>query len=432
MNAPVKGNPHIAFPPRFMYSLDASLRAVRSAFYPFLRNVLPMIKLFTLLTASLLLLPACQPRPVATQSLNVATSALRNPSPEAAQPSETIPTLPDATATQPPRPTTIPAATATSTPGATPHILVHADPGEPYTVTMSIPVGAGGIRYLGGGVDSFVEGPNAVAILSDGVFAISDPVDSRIVLAPPAGEPLSSIPMLPLGIHIISDMVAIGDELFILEVGFGPMPETNHIYRITREGELLQTYTLPPWASIAGGIGSLDTGTDGSLYLWMNGQQKKLYRVIDGAGKYFPTLVQGFPYQEQVYWTYGARGMAGNIPFATRLSEDMGSIRLLAINNDGSFFVVREDAVMINSTIQVDVTVHYMSPSARQIGVARLPINDAYYYVPRNLAVSPDGTVYALLPRRQQVDIVGLEFYTRLDPLLPGMVEPLVTTTQDN
>jgi hypothetical protein len=88
--------------------------------------------------------------------------------------------------------------------------------------------------------------------------------------------------------------------------------------------------------------------------------------------------------------------------------------------------VVRDDVVN-DQVIQVDQTVHYMNADGSQLGVARVPIDQYYYPVMRNLSVGPDGNVYALLPQTNSVDIIRLNFYKNLEPLIPGALGPAIT-----
>ena len=94
---------------------------------------------------------------------------------------------------------------------------------------------------------------------------------------------------------------------------------------------------------------------------------------------------------------------------------------------DGSVYVVREDVVAEQPMITVDQTVHYISANGLQLGVARAPIAEAYYYVIRNLAIGPDGYVYSLLPRPSDVHIIRLKLFKSIAPLVPNAVAPLVT-----
>jgi hypothetical protein len=102
--------------------------------------------------------------------------------------------------------------------------------------------------------------------------------------------------------------------------------------------------------------------------------------------------------------------VAGDVKLETQLTTGLGGLKLLGVLADGSVYVVREDVV----AQQPVKTVHYVSADGLQLGVARVPIAEAYYYVMRNLAVGPDGYVYSLLPRPDAVYIVtSVRIYTR-------------------
>ena len=104
-----------------------------------------------------------------------------------------------------------------------------------------------------------------------------------------------------------------------------------------------------------------------------------------------------------------------------------GLLKILAVNSDGTFYILREDMVSDHPVIQGDITIHFISSDGKQLAAARYPLSDWMFFVQRQMAVGPDGSVYGLLPRRDTVDILRLNFYPRLEPLIPGAVEPLIT-----
>ena len=116
--------------------------------------------------------------------------------------------------------------------------------------------------------------------------------------------------------------------------------------------------------------------------------------------------------------------IANDMKIEMQFTQGLGSLYLLGVNPDSSFYVVREDVVS-DSPIQVAQTVHYFNAEGKQLGVARVPIAEQYLYVPHNLAVGPDGTVYALVTRPDSVDVVCLNFFKQLEPLLPTFIETL-------
>jgi len=117
------------------------------------------------------------------------------------------------------------------------------------------------------------------------------------------------------------------------------------------------------------------------------------------------------------------RFIAGDFTLETSLTMGLGGLSLLKVLPDGSFFVVRSDVVNFQ-VIQVDDTVHYFQPKDCSLGVARVPVDERYYYVMRNLAVGPDGNVYCLLPKPDSLKILRLNFTPRLSRCCRGRNRP--------
>ena len=75
---------------------------------------------------------------------------------------------------------------------------------------------------------------------------------------------------------------------------------------------------------------------------------------------------------------------------------------------------------MNESPIEVDQTVHYFDAEGRRLGMARAPLAEQFIYVAHGLAVGPDGMVYAMITRRDHVEIVSLNFFEHLESLNPS------------
>jgi hypothetical protein len=109
--------------------------------------------------------------------------------------------------------------------------------------------------------------------------------------------------------------------------------------------------------------------------------------------------------------------------YKTQLTLDLGGLSFLDVNPDGSFYVIREDVVNFQP-IKVDQTVFYIDADGEIQGVARAPISESFYYANRNMAIGPDGELYFLLPRPDSIEIVRLNFYKEIGPLIPEAVPP--------
>ena len=122
--------------------------------------------------------------------------------------------------------------------------------------------------------------------------------------------------------------------------------------------------------------------------------------------------------------------LAGDMTYETQLTTGLGGFRLLQVFDDGSFYVVRDDVVDFQ-VIKVDLTVHYVDADGVVQGAARIPLSEFYYYIMRSTAIASNGEVYALLPRPDSLDIIRLNFYKELEPLIPGAVIPQITVSQN-
>jgi hypothetical protein len=325
--------------------------------------------------------------------------------------------------------TAVPSATLPPSPTitATPPVTIAAWPGPLYEVLFTIPANTGtGIRYRNLGVaEALVEGPNTFSILADGSYVIHDIVNKGIVLYSATGEFIRGIHfenLLPA--PTAADLAASGEMLYVLQEPWGPLPAKYWLHELSSAGELLASYELPPHITMESGLTGLTVGPDGSVLAEMEGGLR-LIELLDASGRESGLQSPGLTLNGQVYWAEGAAGGAGEARFRTQLSE-MGGMQILGINPDGSFYVVRQD-VLTRGSIQVDVTVHLLSPQGEQLAAARYPITEWLYPPRRFLARGPDGQVYGILPLRSGLHLIRLIFYERLDPFLPGAADPFVS-----
>jgi hypothetical protein len=338
----------------------------------------------------------------------------------------TTPT-PPAASTQPSTLSTSPSPVLTPDPGTSELLItVHEGQGPDYELVFSLPVGEDGVQYRGEGVpDALVEGPSALGVFSDGTFAMADQACQCLLRFSQAGELLNRVGLQSLNIHILSDMAAAGEDFLVLEAGFGPMPEIYRVYRVSPSGELRDTFDLPGWARHETGLSGISSWPSGEILLEMEGGSRS-YLLLDAngrmaAGQEMSRYGTGSTAEGELSWKDPETG--ANLTVSTDFTFGIGGLRLLSLNPDSSIHVLRMD--MVDETaIQVDQTVHWISGKGVQLGVARFPQNESYYYVENSLATGPDGNVYALIPRPERVDAVRLIFYADLEPLIPGAVIP--------
>ena len=348
---------------------------------------------------------------------------------------QTTPPQPSAVAATPTSvaaPSVTPTATTTSSIPSVPppQILPGESAGDAYETVLSFPAGKTGFPYRGIDMPGMeITGPNAFGIFSDGRVVIADLIDNRLWLFTSSGELLRRIDLYPLGILNVSDLQIYQDEIYVLEIYLDP-PVHHRIYLLSPDGALKTYYDIPEGYHLENGLTGFQIDCGGKIFLNMAGQLRLLplssqsliaassHDLYECNGKSYavPETIRGEK----------PKISAGSLTLGTSLTFGLGGLSLLKVNPDGSFFVVRSDVVN-DKIIQVDDTVHYISADGSQLGVARVPVAERYYYVMRNLAVGPDGNVYCLLPQPDSLQLLRLKFYAALAPLLPGAEAPLVT-----
>lgn len=381
---------------------------------------------------SLVLLSAC--------SSSVAQFPLKSETIPVVTPTETLAPTPTQEAIS--SPTAELAHTPRSTPSpplrppSLPGPVVHEQPGSIYETFIQIPVGEDGIQYRGAGVEDMEPvGPNGLVVTADGVFVIGDVFGNRLLRFDADGNRLEDINLTPLGILNISDLVGAGNTLYILEISFKVLPERYRVNQLSAEGELVRQYDLPNGFHFEDGLYGLAIGYP------VEGEAQVLVQLSAGAESvYFrvPDSPESLPEELQALSVYGSELSqisagpgeiavlgVGEQDFESRMTAG-GTIFLLSARPDGSLYLSREDLLAWEPAISTDITIHYISPDGMPMGVARYPLKDWYFHLWRFLTVGPDGNVYGLITRERSVDVLRLNFYQHLDPLLSEAVAPAI------
>ena len=311
-----------------------------------------------------------------------------------------------------------------------PEIFSGESTGDLYETILSFPAGKTGFPYQGVNVPGMeITGPNAFAIFSNGRYVIADLIENRLWIFSPKGERVKIIDLYPIGIMNVSDLQVYEDEIYLLEIYLNP-PIHYRINHLSQDGKLLTYYDIPEGYHLENGLTGFMIDCYGKIFLDLAGQLRPL--LISNENLITSSSKNHYECNDKSYLVQSTnRGeepklIAGSFTLGTSLTFGLGGLSLLKVLPDGSFFVVRSDVVN-DKVIQVDDTVHYFSAQGIQLGVARVPVDERYYYVMRNLSVGPDGNVYCLLPKPDSLKIIRLKFYSSLEPLLPGVEPPTLT-----
>lgn len=325
--------------------------------------------------------------------------------------------------------------TTIPSPSLVPHPVILNGNGAHYEIVLSIPAGNEELPYRG--VDKpemEISGPDAFGSFSNGDWAIADLIGNRIQIYDSKGEYLVPINLSALGILNIADLRISQDALFVLEINLGP-PIRYWVHSISRQGKLISSIDIPEGYHLENGLTGLIIDCDGNILLEMGGgssfyqlKGKEGNQILNERNASYICNGNSYRVAENAIGENAAI-LAGGMTLETSLSFGYGGLTILKVMPDGSLFVNRADVVSgvsIGRPIVVDDTVHYISANGQQLGVARIPVTERYYYILRNLSVGPDGNVYCLLPTPDSLEILRLNFYTSLNPLLPDASLPEV------
>ena len=402
-----------------------------------------MIKLKTLLYTSgiIFLLVSCKgsnialdpPATPVSPGTNLSTSTAENP----ITPSSTSLPSPTARQTNTPLSTATPSALITAEPSENKGPIIHEQPGEIYETIVSIPIGKDSlIQYE---KHQSYQGPNAIAVLQDESFMIADPFGERLLHISTDGLILDTVDLEQLEMSYILDMRVKGDKIYLLVRSYQKL----RVHQLALDGALINTEEIPY---------EFPVGEDGlSLHNVLTGIaidcNDNIILELAGGSRLFPLAVvqkqtpydqitQGISCNDQLYSVINpAPGqtphiLAGDTIYETQLTTGFGGFSLLEVFDDGSFYVKRND-VVTDPAIKVDITIHYVDTDGVVKGAARIPRSEFYYYLMRSSAVAFNGEVYALLPRSNSLDIIRLNFYRELEPLIPGAVIPQITVSEN-
>ncbi len=294
-----------------------------------------------------------------------------------------------------------------------------------YEVMFSIPTGENGVHYEGVDVpEALTWGPAALTISTDGTFWIADTAGNGLLHYSPKGEFLGKIDLLGLAVGA-TDLIVNKDIVLVLDQASQP----PKVLRMDLKGNVLGSFELPKGLYIEDGLTGIGLGDNGELLIERE-FGAYITQFLDNRGVMSKNITtEGFIHSGKQYSAYisglaSANPKHGEINLAGKKIEinttnDLGGLQILGFGPNGDFYVIVEELTQ-NAAIQVDQTIRHYDNEGNLIGIARMPVNVQYTFVAQDLAVGPDGTLYAMLTRPDRVDVVRLSFLEMLTPILPA------------
>lgn len=104
------------------------------------------------------------------------------------------------------------------------------------------------------------------------------------------------------------------------------------------------------------------------------------------------------------------RDATATIPIEVKAT--FGSVRIVGFDNSGEIFVLVEDVLATQAGSTVELTIQRYHPDGQLTGVARVPLEEMAMHPRCPIEVQPDGSVYVLVPRRDQVTVYAVTLGT--------------------
>jgi len=294
-----------------------------------------------------------------------------------------------------------------------------------YEVVFRVPVGPDGVHYEGGeSPDTMRWGPQAFAVAPDGTFWIADSAaePAQILSFTPEGELVGRIQLSGTVVGV-SDIEVDDSQIVLLDEASLP----PKVILLSIDGTLVGRYDIPAERRHPGGVTGIALGDGGEVTLeWALGET--LTQLIDARGQVTWSDLDGYLQDGRLYLgdpvnimsevTNSGAVSANGRTVEIQVSHQLAGLRILGINDDGSFYVLADDLIS-GPAFEVDQTIHQYSLQGDLVGSTRVPEEVRYAPVAHELALGPDGSVYMMRAQPQYVEILLLAFAEELAPLEP-------------
>lgn len=292
-----------------------------------------------------------------------------------------------------------------------------------YEVVFSIPVGDNGVHYEGYNTpEALTWGPAALTVSTEGDIWIADTAGNGLLRYSPKGEFLGKIDLSGLAVGA-TDLIVNKDIVLVLDQASQP----PKVLRMDVKGNILGSFDLPKGLYLEDGLTGIAQGDNGELLIERE-FGASITQFLDNKG--VPTkniATNGFIHYGKQYTAYisgldSVNPKHGEIDIAGKKIEvdtanELGGLQILGFGSIGDVFVIVEE-LALSPALKVDQTIRHYDAEGNSLGTARMPIEKQYTYVAQDFAIGPDGHLYALVTHPDRVDIVRLNFYQELSPIL--------------
>lgn len=308
------------------------------------------------------------------------------------------------------------------TPLTTPLLPPIQPPGsQTYQALFTIPVGEDGLHYEGVDLpEVFKWGPTDFTLAPDNSFWVVDGPAQRLMHDDAAGVLLGKVDYRGFAVGV-SDLHVRAGDIYVLDSAAMP----PKILRLSEDGSVLASYSLPEaYQQKFGPLESFRLGEQGEIIAEYAGGGT-LVELVDAHEQPTVRELDGYIYYGRIYRNLGKGAdpyhtffQAGDKTIEIAAPNQVAVMDLLSVQTDGSFCLLVQE-VWSGVPLQVDLTVRCYTSMGGFWGVARVPLTEQFVYIDHSVAAGSDGSIYSLLTQRDFVEILRLNFFKDLRPVLP-------------
>ena len=287
-------------------------------------------------------------------------------------------------------------------------------------LVFSLPVGGDGLLYrnVDRVEDAQAWGPSALAVADDGTFWLADAVAKRVRGYDRQGQLRHSI-SLNDKVVAINDICLSATAIFILDSA----ASHPQILQLDFSGALVATYPSP--VTLADGLSGIAYSAERGLLLEIEGGAR-WRQFLDPQGKTCNISLAGYPSSRgscRINAATRTRNLrklrVGALSVEIAVQHELAAASVLHINPAGDFYLVVDEMALLPE-IKIDRTVRHYSHNGEIIGTARVPRQQQLLEVPRSLALTTDGQLYALTTHTDGFKVWRLPFISKLEAILPA------------
>lgn len=278
-----------------------------------------------------------------------------------------------------------------------------------WTSIGSLPEGsqAGQIRYDLQREGGEARGPEAITVSPDGAIFLLDSAQHQIHEI--KGKSVVRTIHLPFEGYP-RDLVFSDGALFVLD-------DSNHVFKVSITGAVQREYKLPDGLASHQVYRLISYG--GRVRIWAENYHdfdlEALPASVDleASLKATKQVGPGIASPDGRRWVGEFAGLTEGVLKDLGSGQEIrvkaygvfGSARLVGFDQSGNLFVLVEDLYDEKGNIGVETTLRKYAPDGSLVGVARLP-NEQFAMEPKRPAeVTPDGSVYILVPTRRSAHV---------------------------